>query len=124
MARITKTDKPKPNPTIPPAEDDEARAVRMDAEADAPKKAEAVPNPAAPDNNLEVHVTKPLEQSLAKLKARRVPHKYPGRVKKGERNAESEDRTKRPADADGVGRSRHLDGHGFTILPIDWFRKP
>lgn len=90
-----------------------------------PAKKETVSDPTADADNLKIHTTKPIEESLHKLKARRIPHDYPKRPKKGEENAEGENRTVDPAHAGGIG-SAPDGGSGkqsWTILPVDWFRK-
>ena len=106
-----------------PRDPDAEKAVRAYHEKP-PSKTEAVSDPKADADNLKVRRTKPIEESLHKLKARRVPHDYPKRPKKGEENAEGENRTVDPADAPGERSAP--DGSGkqrWTILPVDWFRK-
>ena len=107
-----------------PPDPDAERAVRAYHEKP-PSKAEAVSDPAVDADSLKIRRTKPIEESLHKLKARRVPHDYPQRSKKGEENAEGENRTVDPADAGGQ-RSAPDERSGkprWTILPVDWFRK-
>ena len=108
--------------TNPPnSEDDVEKAVRQMEDEDA-GKAPKIPAVKADKSSVKVHTTKPIDQSLAKIKAHRKPRKKTEVGKEGNENAEDKNDARRsdggkagnPADA-GTGR------RGF-VLPIDLFR--
>lgn len=106
-------------PNLPPSDEtEEQRAARIADEPD-PPKAEEVPKTPRNDIDLTVRTTKPIEQSLRKIKAKRVPHRSP--IPKGAKeNGESNDHAGHSPDA-GV-RGTDTGGAKWTILPVDWFR--
>lgn len=115
------TDEPIPPTSPPKPEDDETRAVREFNESEKEKKIPKTPSSA---DNLKVHRTVPMDKTLAKLKAKRVPHRYPKKPKGEIKNGESNNNSGRSSDAgDGGKLAGNGRGAGGNIFPVDWFRK-
>ena len=111
------------NPTNQPtSEDDVEKAVRQMEDEDGGKKVPEVRSSKADKSSVKVHTTKPIDQSLAKIKAHRKPRKKAEVGKEGNENAENKNDARR-SDGGKTGDSTDAGtGRGGFVLPIDLFR--
>ena len=110
---------PDGNPDIDAAVDSVPKKdLPPDPEPEAPK----VPDVQATKAPLKIHTTKPIDQSMAKIKARRKPPKTK-KISEGDDNAESKNSGQSGRPSGDAGRSGGTDWRRGFVLPIDLFRK-
>ena len=107
------------SPTPPNSEDDVDKAVR---EMDEDGSKSQVPKPQADKADLKIHITVPIDKSMAKLKAHRKPRKNKKIIEEDTKNAKDKNNAGGGAESRTPPDARRGSGSG-PIFPLDWFRK-
>lgn len=112
-------------PLKTPPNDELDNAIKARQDSDLPEEPETapVPKPAAAETPVKIHTTIPIDQSMAKLKARRKPKKAKETVTKGDEDDKSKNasdgRVRQPAADAGSGKR----SDGGIRFPFDLFNR-
>ena len=113
------------NPTTPKPNKDEIDGIAGGLGEKGSSKKAQVPKPQADKADLKIHITVPIDKSMAKLKAHRKPRKNKKIIEEDTKNAKDKnnagggpDSRTSPDAGRGSGKSKL-----GSIFPVDWFRK-
>jgi hypothetical protein len=106
-------------PNQPKSEDDVERAAR---EMEAENNSTEVSKSPVDKSSITIHLTKPIDQSMEKLKKRRKPRKNKKIIEEDTKNAKDKNNARGGPDTRTPPDARRGSGSG-PIFPLDWFRK-